>query len=134
MSHVFPALVHLILFIFLEQHVTGQLRPLFWWHLLGGFLACQSSEHVDKYSSLLSHHNKSCHGCFSGPGSTITAFNLLATWSCVLYRQGFSSSVCQAVARATQAFMTEVSSNARRNGPVGVFKGMYQTMHFLPLN
>ena len=44
------------------------------------------------------------HGCFSRPGpqgSAITAFNLLPTQICVLHRQGFSSSVFQAVAGAT---------------------------------
>ena len=50
------------------------------------------------------HHKRSHHGCLSRPGtqgSAISAFNPLAAQQCVLHRQGFSSSVCQAVAGAT---------------------------------
>ena len=54
---------------------------------------------------------RSHHGCFSRPGaeeSAISAFNPLAAQQCVLYRQGFSSSVCQVVVGATQASRSKV--------------------------
>ena len=50
-------------------------------------------------------------GCFGRPGaqgSAISAFNPLAAQQCVLHRQGFSSSVCQAVAGATRMSMSRV--------------------------
>ena len=54
---------------------------------------------------------KSGHGCFGRPcaqGSTITAFNPLAVQEYVSCRQGFFSSVCQAVVEVTWASMTKV--------------------------
>ena len=57
----------------------------------------------------------------------------LAAQRCVLYRWGFSSWVCQAVAGVTQVSMTIVGSSARRNGPIGVLHRMYQMISFLPL-
>ena len=73
----------------------------------GGSLASQSSEHVGRCSSAVSHHKRSCHGCFGRPcvqGSAISAFNcwLLRDVCCT---DGFSSSVCQAVVGATQTSM-----------------------------
>ena len=77
----------------------------------GGSLASYSSQHVGRCSSAVSHHKKSCHGCFVRPGaqrSVISAFNPLAAQQCVLCRQGFSSFVCQAVAEATGMSMSKV--------------------------
>ena len=48
----------------------------------GGSLASHSSQHVGRCSSAVSHHKKSCHGCFGRPdaqGPAISAFNPLAT-------------------------------------------------------
>ena len=48
--------------------------------------------------------------CFGRPGaqgSTITAFNTLASQRCVLHRQWFSSSVCQTIAELTGASTTK---------------------------
>ena len=50
-------------------------------------------------------------GCLGRPGaqgSAVSAFNPLAAQQCVLRRQGFSSSVCQAVAGATQTSTSRV--------------------------
>ena len=77
----------------------------------GGSLAPHSSQHVGRCSSAVPHCKRSCHGCLFRPGaqwSAISAFNPLAAQQCVLCRQGFSSSVCQAVAGATQAFTSKV--------------------------
>ena len=71
----------------------------------GGSLASHSSQHVGGCSLVVSNCKRSHHGCFSRPGtqgSAISAFNPLAAQQCVLCRQGFSSSVCQVVAGATQ--------------------------------
>ena len=60
---------------------------------------------------MVSHCKRSCHGCFGRPGtqgSAISAFNPFAAQRCVLCRQGFSSSVCQAVVGATQMSMSRV--------------------------
>ena len=49
--------------------------------LVGSSLASHSSQHLGRYSSAVSHHKRSCHGCFGRPcaqGSTISAFNHLA--------------------------------------------------------
>ena len=107
-SYMFPppALVPLVLSKFLAEHVKGQLRCLILVVpcLDGGSLAPHSSQHVGRHSSAVPHHKRSCHGCFGRPGiqgSAISAFNPLAAQQCVLCRQGFSSSVCQAVVGAT---------------------------------
>ena len=66
----------------------------------GGSLAPHSSQHVDRCSSAVFHHKRFHCGCLGRPGtqgSTISAFNPLAAQENVLHRQGFSSSVCQAV-------------------------------------
>ena len=76
-----------------------------------GSWASHHSQHVGRYSLVVSHHKRSCHGCFGWPGaqgSTASAFNPLAAQQCVLCRQGFSSSVCQAVVGATQASISKV--------------------------
>ena len=44
------------------------------------------------------------------------------------------SSDCQAVTGTPQVLMTKLTSNARRKGPVGVLKRVYQMMPFLLLN
>ena len=83
----------------------------------------------------MSHCKRSHHGCFCRPGtqgSAISAFNPLAAQRCVLHRQGFSSSVCQAAAGAT--LHQRSTSTVGRNGLVGVLNRVYQTMPSLPLN
>ena len=62
----------------------------------GGSLAYHYSKTYWKYSLSVSHHKRSCQGCFSRPGgkgllSLSLTFMLLRA---VLCRQGFSSSVC----------------------------------------
>ena len=70
----------------------------------GGSSASHSSQHVGRCSSVVSHHKRSCYGCFGRPGaqgSVISAFNPLAAQQHVLCKQEFSSLVCQAVVGAT---------------------------------
>ena len=70
----------------------------------GGSLASHSSQHVGRHSWVLSHHKRSCCGCFASPCaqvSAISTFNPKAGQRCVLCQQGFSSSVCQAVVGST---------------------------------
>ena len=77
----------------------------------GGSLASHSFQHAGRCSAVLPSGKGSHHGCFSRPGtqgSAISAFNPLAAQQCVLCRQGLSSSVCQAVAGATQTSMSRV--------------------------
>ena len=78
----------------------------------GGSLAFHSSQHIGRCPSAVSHHKRFCHECFGKPGtygSVISTFNTLAAWQHVLHRQGFSSSVCQAVVvAATQMSMSKV--------------------------
>ena len=59
-----------------------------------------SFQHVGRHPSSVFHHKVSCHGYLSrlgGQGSAVTSFNPLAAQRYVLCRQGFSSSVCQAL-------------------------------------
>ena len=77
----------------------------------GGSLASHHSQHAGRCSLVVPSCKRSCHGCFSRPGtqgSVISAFNPLAAQQCVLCRQGFSSSVYQAVAGATQKSTSRV--------------------------
>ena len=77
----------------------------------GGSLASHSSQDAGRCSLAVPTCKRSHHGCFGRPGtqgSAISAFNPLAAQQCVLCRQGFSSSVCQAVAGATQMSMSRV--------------------------
>ena len=95
-----PALVPLVLSMFLAEHVKGQLRQMI-----------LVVPHVGRCSIMVPHHKRSCHGCLSRPhaqGSAISAFNPLAAQQCVLWRQGFSSLVCQAVTGAIQASTSKV--------------------------
>ena len=90
-SYVFPplALVPLVLAKFLAEHVNSQLRHLTSGGSMldGGSLASHSSQHAGRHSSVVSHCERSCCGCFSRPGtqgSAIYAFNPLAAQRCVL--------------------------------------------------
>ena len=70
----------------------------------GGSLVSHSSQHAGRCSLAVPSSKRSHHGCFGRPGaqgSAISAFNPLAAQQCVLCRQGFSSSVCQAVVGGT---------------------------------
>ena len=77
----------------------------------GGSLAFHSSQHVGRCSLALSCHKSSHHGCLSMPGaqgSAISAFKPLAAQRYVWCRQGFSSSICQAVVGTTQVSTVKV--------------------------
>ena len=77
----------------------------------GGSLASHSSQHAGRCSSAVASSKRSRCGCFGRPGahgSAIPAFDPLAAQQHVLCRQGFSSSVCQAVAGATQMSTSQV--------------------------
>ena len=92
-SYVFPplALVPLVLSMFLEEHVSGQLRHLLllapcwmevpWLPTVLNMLA--------DVPWVVSHFKRSHHGCLSRPGtqgSAISAFNPLAAQQCMLCR------------------------------------------------
>ena len=65
----------------------------------GSSLASHSLQHVGRHS-FVSHCKGHYHGCFSwlaAQRSAFTTFSPLAAQKCVLHRQEFSSSVCQAV-------------------------------------
>ena len=101
----------------------------------GGSLASHSSQHIGRHSSVLSHHKRSCHGCFGRPcaqGSDIYAFNPLAAQRCMLCRQG---SLPQSVRQWWGQFdLHQRSTNSvGRNGHVAVLERVYQTMPYLPL-
>ena len=101
----------------------------------GGYPALYTFQHVGRHSSLLSYCTKSCDGCFrrlGTQGSVITAFNSEYSEMCVV-QAGDLSSVSQPVAEQLEC-MTKVTSNARRNGPVGELQRVYQMIPFLPLN
>ena len=114
-SYVFhpPALVPLVLSKFLAEHVNGQLRHLLlvapcW--IEAPWLPTVLNMLVDVpwWCPLL---KRSHCGCFGRPvtqGSAISAFNPLAAQCHVLCRQGFSSSVCQAMVGAIQMSMSRV--------------------------
>ena len=77
----------------------------------GGSLASHSSQHAGRHSSAVTHRKRSRRGCLGRPGaqgSVVSAFNPLVAQRCVLCRQGFSSSVCQAVAGATRTSTSRV--------------------------
>ena len=77
----------------------------------GGSLASHSSQHIDRHSSVVAHHKRSHCWYLSRPGTqgpAISAFNCLAVQWCVLCRQVFSYSVCQAMVGETQASMSKV--------------------------
>ena len=77
----------------------------------GGSLASHSSQHAGRCSSAVSSCKRSHHGCFGRPGaqgSVISAFNPLAALVTCAMQIGFSSSVCQAVAGATQMSTSRV--------------------------
>ena len=114
-SYVFPppALVPLVLAKFLAEHVQPSTQTFASGGSMldGGSLASHSSQHAGRHSLAVSHCKRSHRGCFSRPGtqgSAISAFNPLAAQQCVLCRQGFSSSVCQAVVGATQMSTSRV--------------------------
>ena len=77
----------------------------------GGSLAPHSSQHVGRHSLARPHHKRSDCGCLGRPGtqgSVMSVFNPLTAQGCVLHRQGFSSSVCQAVVGASGASILKV--------------------------
>ena len=102
----------------------------------GSSLASHNSQQAGGRSLAVSHHKRSHCGCFGRPGaqgSKISAFNPLAVQQCVLCRQGFSSSVCLAVAGQLEHLCQGSTSSAGRSGLVGVLDRVYQTMPSLPI-
>ena len=76
-----------------------------------GSFAPHSSQHVGRHSLAVSCHKRSHCGCLGRPGaqgSALSAFNPLAAQWYVLHRQGFSSSVCQALVGATLTSTSKV--------------------------
>ena len=92
------------------------------------YMTLHSSEHAGRCSSAVPHHKRSHCGCLGRPGtqgSAISAFNLMAAQQYMLYRQGFSSSVCQAVAGQLKHLCQRSTSIVGRNWQVGVLKRVY---------
>ena len=140
-SYMFPplALVPLVVSTFLAEHVSGQLRHLLlvapcW---MEAPWASHSSQHVGRCSSVVSHHKRSCCGCFSRPGtqgSAISAFNLwLLSDVCYANRDSLPWSVRQWQGQLEHLCQGSTSS-AGRNWLVGVLDRVYQKMPSLPLN
>ena len=97
----------------------------------GGSLASHSSQHVDRCSSVVSHHKRSHCGCFSRPGtqgSVISAFNPLAAKQCVLCRWGSPPQSVKLWLRQLKCLCQRSTSSAGNNGPVVVLNRVYQTM------
>ena len=98
-----PALILLVMSKFLAEchksiktsHSSGSL-------LDAGSLTSHSCQHVGRCPTLISHCKVFCHGCFSSPGAQ-GDFNPLTAHKYVSQRQGFFSSVCQAIVEAIQA-------------------------------
>ena len=113
-SYVFPplALVPLALSKFLAEHINSQLR-----HLLLVASCWMEAPWLPTVLSMLADVPQQCpiikkshRGCFGRPGaqgSVISVFIPLSAQQCVLCRQGFSSSVCQAVVGAAQTSMSQ---------------------------
>ena len=95
-----PELVPLDLSKFLAEHVTSYFRfDSIGTILDNGSMAFYSSQDIGRHSLVLSHCKRSHCGCLGRPGdqgSVISTFSPLAGQN-VLWRQGFSSSVWQAV-------------------------------------
>ena len=113
-SYVFPplALVPLVLSKFLVEHVNGQLR-----HLLLVAPCWMEAPWLPTVLNMLADVPWQCPivkdlvmdvSVGQVLGSVISAFNPLAAQQCVLCRQGFSSSVCQAVVGAIQTSTSRV--------------------------
>ena len=64
-------------------------------------------EDVPQHCPVINNHHE-CFGRPSAQRSAISEFNPLAAQRCVLHRQSFSLSVCQAVAEVTRASATKV--------------------------
>ena len=76
------------------------------------------------------------HRCFSrlgAKGPVITPFNPLAVQRCMLYKQGFSSPVCQAVMGITEASATKSYQQCWKEWAFWCAWEDYQTMSFLSL-
>ena len=98
-------------------------------------LASPSSQHAGRHSLLMSYYTRSDHEYFSrlGPqGSTITAFNPLAAHRCVLHRQGFCSSVCQAVAVLTCIYYKSLPAGLEGMGRMMCLRGYTKQCPFFP--
>ena len=79
--------------------------------LNGGSFASHSSQYVGRHSLLVPHCKGPHHGLLSQPcalGSAVAAYNPLVAQRCLLFSWGFSSSLCQTMAGATQASMTKL--------------------------
>ena len=103
----------LVLSKFLMEHVKGQPRHLIL--VASCWMEVPWLPTVLHMLTVILWHcpiiKRSCHRCFGRPcaqESAKSAFNPLAVQRCVLGRQGFSSSVCQALSGATQVFTMKV--------------------------
>ena len=103
----------------------------------GSSLASHSSQHAGRCSSVVSHHKRSCCGCFGRPGtqgSAISAFNpLLLSNVCYANKGSLPQSVRQWQGQLKRLHQGSTSS-AGGSGPVGVLDRVYQTVPSLPLN
>ena len=103
----------------------------------GGSLASHHSQHVGRCSLAVSHHKRSCHGCFGRPGtqgSAISAFNPLEAQQHVLHRQGSLPWSVRWWWGQLEHLHQRSTSSAGKNGQVGVLDRVHQTMPSLPLN
>ena len=102
----------------------------------GGSLASHNFQHVGRHSSLMSCHNKSCQGCFSrlgAQGSAITPFNLWLLRDVCCADKG-SFSFWQAMVGKLSVYNKSFPAVVGRNGQAGVFRSVYHTVSYLPLN
>ena len=92
----------------------------------GSFLASHCSQYVSGCSSLVSHHKRSFYGCLGRPGAkgpAMSAFNILAAQRCVLWRQGFTSSVCQKSWGWLECVQQRAIDSVGKKEQIGVLKG-----------
>ena len=101
----------------------------------GVSMASHSSQHVGRCFLTVSHCKRSHHGCFSRPGtqgSAISTFNPLAAQQHVLHRQGFSSSVCQAVMGNTNVYIKGLPAVPEGMGQLVFSTGFTKQCHLCP--
>ena len=114
-----PPLIPLILSTFLVEHVTSQLRLLILMALCWMEVPWLPTvlKILEEHFSVLSCYKRSHHGHFSRASAQGSALDL-TLWLLrdVLYRQGFSYSVCQAVVEVLKHLQQKSTSNVGKNG------------------